>query len=96
MIVSAVRGRWRDLGPTTQSLTLFLAALAIVGPWLPITLLTIFVFLLVYAAWAYSINLITGMTGYVSFGHVVFVGAGGYALGYGIRAWGIDPFIGVV
>src|SRR5437867_11449741 len=35
------------------------------------------------------------MTGYVSFGHVVFVGTGGYALGYGVKVWNIAPFAGV-
>ncbi len=88
--------RWKALGPTAQSLGFFLVALAIVGPVLPIALLTIFVLLLIYATWSYSINLITGLTGYVSFGHVVFVGVGAYALGFLITSFGVDPLVGVV
>ncbi len=91
-----IADRWRRLGPTAQGLGLFLLALAVVGPVLPIALLTIFVLLLIYAAWAYSINLITGLTGYVSFGHVVFVGVGAYALGFLISTWHVDPLVGIV
>ena len=96
MNVGAVLGRWRALGATAQALALFLVALAVVGPVLPIALLTVFVLLLIYASWAYSINLITGLTGYVSFGHVVFVGVGAYALGFLINTWNVDPLVGVV
>ena len=92
----ALLGRWRALGATAQGLVLFLAALLVIGPVLPIALLTIFVLLLIYATWAYSINLITGLTGYVSFGHVVFVGVGAYALGFLVDTWGMDPLVGVV
>lgn len=96
MNLGSLLARWRTLGATAQGLGLFLVALAILGPVLPIALLTIFVLLLIYATWSYSINLITGLTGYVSFGHVVFVGVGAYALGYLITTFGVDPLVGVV
>ncbi len=96
MNVSAITERWRKLGTTTQGLVLLLLALAIVGPVLPIALLLVFVVLLIYAAWAYSINLITGLTGYVSFGHVVFAGVGAYALGFLVKSMSADPLVGVL
>src|SRR5439155_1583017 len=49
----------------------------------------------IYATSAYSINLVAGMSGYVSFGHVVFVGTGRYGLGYGVKVWNLPPFAGV-
>ena len=96
MNLGRVSGLWRGLGATTQGLALFLVALAVLGPVLPIALLTIFVLLLIYASWAYSINLITRLTAYVSFGHVVIVGVGAYALGFLISTWGVDPLVGVL
>ncbi|HYM40995.1 MAG TPA: branched-chain amino acid ABC transporter permease [Thermoplasmata archaeon] len=95
MNAGAISRRWRELGATAQGLALFLVALAVVGPWLPVALLTVLVLLLIYASWAYSINLITGLTGYVSFGHVVFVGVGAYTLGFLIDTWKVDPLVGV-
>jgi len=85
----------RALGPTAQSLGVVLGVLAAVGPLLPVAIFVLLILFMIYATWAYSINLITGMTGYVSFGHVVFVGTGGYALGYGVKVWNIAPFAGV-
>ncbi len=96
MSTAGITHRWGAVGITTRVLALVLVALAVVGPVLPVALLTIFVVLLIYAAWAYSINLITGLTGYVSFGHVVFVGVGAYALGFMIETWHVDPLVGVV
>ena len=95
MNAAGVLVRWRTLGATAQVLVLLLVVLLLIGPVLPIALLTIFVLLLIYATWSYSINLITGLTGYVSFGHVVFVGVGAYALGYLVDTWGLDPLVGV-
>ena len=87
---------WRSLGPTAQGLGIVLAVLGGLGPVLPVALFVFLILFMIYAAWAYSINLITGMTGYVSFGHVVFAGAGAYALAYGVTAWGIHPLAGVL
>src|SRR5207245_11418290 len=44
---------------------------------------------------SYSLNLITGLTGYVSFGHVVFMAFGGYALGIGVGTLNLHPVAGV-
>ncbi len=96
MNVGDVARHWRQLGATAQGLVFFLVALAIVGPVLPIALLLVFVVLLIYATWSYSINLITGLTGYVSFGHVVFVGVGAYALGFLVTTFNVDPLVGVI
>jgi branched-chain amino acid transport system permease protein len=52
--------------------------------------------LLISAALAYSLNLITGLTGYVSFGQVVFMALGQYALGFGVGTLHFPPLAGVV
>ncbi|HYS99351.1 MAG TPA: branched-chain amino acid ABC transporter permease [Thermoplasmata archaeon] len=82
-------------GPTFYGLGLVLVVLAILAPALPILSLTFLTSLLFYVALAYSINLITGLTGYVSFGQVVFMGVGGYALGYSVSTLNLPPLVGV-
>src|SRR5437870_13291403 len=62
----------------------------------PFSTSVIVINLLFYTALAYSINFITGMTGYVSFGHVVFLGIGAYALGASADVYGLDPVLGLL
>ncbi len=87
--------KWPSLGPTAYGLAAAMAFLAVLGPFVPNFVQYFLVRLLIFAAYAYSINLITGLTGYVSFGHVVFVGTGAYALGFGFLTWNVDPLLGV-
>ena len=58
--------------------------------------MTILVNLLIFAALAYSLNFITGLTGYVNFGHVVFMAVGAYTLGYTVGTIRLHPLGGVV
>ena len=83
------------LGPTPWGLGIFLLALAGIVPFLPLFVQALVISLLIYAALAYSLNLITGLTGYVSFGHVVFMGAGAYAFAYGVGTAKFHPVGGV-
>lgn len=83
------------LGPTPIGLAGTMALLGVLGPFLPRLLTAIVISLLIYTALAYSINFITGMTGYVSFGHVVFLGVGGYSLGYTVQTLQLPPLAGV-
>ena len=85
----------RSFGPTVWGIGLFLILLAGSAPWVPVVLLTLVIGLLIWATLAYSLNLITGLTGYVSFGHVVFMALGGYALAFGIGTWNLHPVAGV-
>ncbi len=84
------------LGPTVYILAVAMVFLAALVPFLPGFAVTVLVRLLIFAAYAYSINFITGLTGYVSFGHVVFVGTGAYALGFAVRTWHVAPLLGVM
>ncbi len=52
---------------------------------------TLILDLLIFAALAYSINFITGMTGYVSFGHVFFMAVGAYSLVYMSKTFNFYP-----
>ena len=52
--------------------------------------------LLLFAALAYAINFITGMTGNVSFGHVIFMAIGSYSLAVLVTTYGASPFEGIV
>jgi branched-chain amino acid transport system permease protein len=67
-----------------------LAALPFVGvPAFTITLLTE---ALIFAIWAMSLDLMTGYTGMLSFGHAAGFGLGGYAAGYFAREVTADLF----
>ena len=48
---------------------------------------------LMWVTLASSWNVLAGYTGYISLGHNVFFGIGGYAAGIGLAYWGISPFI---
>ncbi len=85
----------RSFGPTLWGIGVFLIVLAGTAPWIPAFLLTVLIQLLIFATLAYSMNLITGLTGYVSFGHVVFMAFGGYALGFGVGTLNLHPVAGV-
>ena len=86
---------FRSPGPTLWGIGVFLIILAVSAPWIPVFLLTLFIGLLISATLAYSLNLITGLTGYVSFGHVVFMAFGGYALAFGVGTLKLPPVAGV-
>ena len=73
--------RIAGLGVTFFGLLALMLLLLILPFAFPFSTSVILINLLFYTALAYSINFITGMTGYVSFGHVVFLGIGAYALG---------------
>jgi branched-chain amino acid transport system permease protein len=85
----------RSFGPTVWGIGLFLILLAGLAPRIPVFLLTLVIGLLIWATLAYSLNLITGLTGYVSFGHVVFMAFGGYALAFGVGTLNWPPVAGV-
>ncbi len=85
-----------SFGPTVYVLAAAMVFLGALVPFLPAFAVTVLVRLLIFAAYAYSINFITGLTGYVSFGHVVFVGTGAYALGFAFKTWHVAPLLGVV
>ena len=61
------------------------------------TVTTIAVFTLLYAGAATAYNLFSGYTGYISLGHAVFYGVGGYALALMCQDWhiagGYTPFL---
>jgi branched-chain amino acid transport system permease protein len=73
-----------------------MVVLGVATPFLPIIAKIHLINFLLFVGFAYSINFITGLTGYVSFGHAVFMGIGAYALGAGIDRLGVPPLVGVV
>jgi branched-chain amino acid transport system permease protein len=75
---------------------LFLAMALLAGALLlGVAVSSLLFLLLVYAALAYSINFITGMIGYVDFGHVLFLAIGSYALATLVDDYGANPLLGV-
>jgi len=88
--------RIAGLGVTFFGLLALMLLLLILPFAFPFSTSVILINLLFYTALAYSINFITGMTGYVSFGHVVFLGIGAYALGVSADVYGLDPVLGVL
>jgi len=87
--------RIRPFGPTLWGIVTFLIILAATAPWIPVFLLTVLIQLLIFSTLSYSLNLITGLTGYVSFGHVVFMAFGSYALAFGVGTLNLPPVAGV-
>lgn len=71
------REHLRNLG----ALAAFTLALAFLPGMLNLYLRTFVMFTMLYAVLALSWNMISGYTGYVSFGHVAFYGIGSYACG---------------
>src|SRR2546429_55146 len=82
-------------GLTLYGLFIVMALLAAAALLLGVAVSSILVLLLVYAALAYSINFITGMIGYVDFGHVLFMAIGSYALATLVSYYGANPLLGV-
>ncbi len=87
-------GRWRNPG-----LWLALALTAAIGLWpaltgKPATREMVFNIMLSIAL-ASSLNILLGYTGYVSFGHIVYFGIGGYVGFYLISAHGLPLYVAV-
>ena len=70
---------------------LLLAAFPAFGP--DVYYLSFGLILLMYVALAGSWNLMSGYTGYFSFGHAFFIGIGAYIVGWLLTKFGISPFI---
>jgi branched-chain amino acid transport system permease protein len=87
--------RWYA-GPTLYTVLGVVGLLGVAGPFLPLFVGTLLVSLMIWMALAYSLNLITGLTGYVNFGHVIFMGIGAYALGGASEAFALPPLVGVL
>jgi branched-chain amino acid transport system permease protein len=83
VLEEAAPGVW--LTPRTAFTVLLLAALALVPIYAILTgdtfAMTLFTRVLILALGAVSLNLIMGYGGMVSFGHAVYLGIGGYAVG---------------
>jgi len=75
------RMRFPTFGPTLYGLALLMVVLGIATPFLPIVAKVQLINFLLFVGLAYALNFITGLTGYVSFGHAIFMGIGAYALG---------------
>jgi branched-chain amino acid transport system permease protein len=83
VLEEAAPGSW--LTPRTAFTALLLAVLALVPIYAVLTgdtfAMTLFTRVLILALGAVSLNLIMGYGGMVSFGHAVYLGIGGYAVG---------------
>ena len=83
VLEEAAPGAW--LTPRTAFTALLLAVLALVPIYAILTgdtfAMTLFTRVLILALGAVSLNLIMGYGGMVSFGHAVYLGIGGYAVG---------------
>src|SRR5256885_9512108 len=90
------RMRFPTFGPTLYGLALLMVVLGIATPFLPIVAKVQLINFLLFVGLAYALNFITGLTGYVSFGHAIFMDIGAYALGGGIDRLGFPPLLGVI
>lgn len=74
---------------TPIAAVILVAILATIGPDLDRLNLRLLTFTLMWVALTSSWNLIGGYTGYIDFGHSVFVGVGGYVVGILMARWGV-------
>jgi len=52
--------------------------------------------IIIFALYAVSYNLLLGYAGLLSFGHAMFFGAACYGTAYALKAWGMEPALGVL
>ena len=52
--------------------------------------------LMCFALFASAFNLLLGYTGLLSFGHAAFLGGSAYVAGYGVKALGFTPEVGLI
>ena len=73
-------------------------ALPLARPWIDSYnyVLQVGLIILMWIAMASSWNILGGFTGYISLGHNVFFGIGGYASGMTLAYWGISPFFSAI
>src|ERR687891_588600 len=78
-------------------LGVFALALALVFPGINLYLRSFVMFTMMYVVLALSWNIISGFTGYTSFGHVAFYGIGAYACAILVadHGWPWIPALGV-
>src|SRR5256885_11754841 len=89
------RMRFPTFGPTLYGLALLMVVLGIATPFLPIVAKVQLINFLLFVGLAYALNFITGLTGYVSFGHAIFMGIGAYALGAEFDGFACPPLSAV-
>ncbi len=77
------------------ALVIFVFALPLARPWIGAYnyVLQLGMIFLMWVTMASSWNILGGFTGYISLGHNVFFGIGGYASGLALAYWGVSPFI---
>jgi branched-chain amino acid transport system permease protein len=78
----------------TLALYLALLLLLLMAPFMVYPVLVMKI--LCFALFACAFNLLLGFTGLLSFGHAVFLGAGGYIAGYTMLRWGLTPELGLL
>jgi branched-chain amino acid transport system permease protein len=88
---TATQKQTRILWIIAGVVVLLLAAFPAFGP--DVYYLSFGLILLMYIALAGSWNLMSGYTGYFSFGHAFFIGIGAYFAGWLLVKFGLSPFI---
>lgn len=76
-------------------LVMIVLALPLARPWIGAYnyVLQVGMIVLMWVTMASSWNILGGFAGYISLGHNVFFGIGGYASGLALAYWGISPFL---
>ncbi|WP_408831843.1 branched-chain amino acid ABC transporter permease [Acidocella sp.] len=87
----AARARSRNVQALFWGLLIAFVAVA------PFMLYPIFVMqMLCFALFACALNLLTGFTGLLSFGHAAFFGVSAYITGYLLTSFGMPPLLGIL
>ncbi|RLE51211.1 MAG: hypothetical protein DRJ21_00615 [Candidatus Methanomethylicota archaeon] len=82
---------------TIHYIALIFLVILVMAPFTPLSARLPFLYLtLFWIVFVGSFNIITGFTGYVPFGQVMFLGAGSYAAVLSIVKLGISPYIAII
>lgn len=82
---------------STPVLRLLLIALIVALLAMPYVVYPVFLMkILCFALFACAFNLVVGYAGLLSFGHAAFFGSAAYVTGYGMKAWGLTPELGIM
>ena len=73
--------------PTSLAIYALVVGMLVAGFWPDLYVVNVANDLMMWIALAASLNIIMGFAGYVSFGHVVFVGLGGYVMAITMEMW---------
>lgn len=87
----------RPMGPRARQAMMVIAAILLVLPWIGSNYVTnVATEMAIYALFAVSLHLLTGIGGMVSFGHAAYFGLGAYGAALAVKSLGLPMEVAIV